>query len=90
MTVRAIASIRQAKPEAPAALPAVHSEALVGLPTEVAAVVSKAASGKRRVRLGEFLYRSGTPFIVCTWCVRACSRRFCSIPKGASRSRGSI
>jgi CRP/FNR family transcriptional regulator len=44
---------------APAAAP---SEALVGLPGEVASVVAKAAAGKRRVRAGEFLYRAGTPF----------------------------
>lgn len=62
MSVRAVSSVRQVKPEAPAALQAVQPESLVGLPAEVAAVVAKAASGKRRVRLGEFLYRSGTPF----------------------------
>lgn len=62
MSVRAINSVRHAKPEAPAGLQAVQSEALLGLPSEVATVVAKAASGKRRVRLGEFLYRSGTPF----------------------------
>ena len=33
-----------------------------GLPGEVASVVGKAASGKRRIRAGEFLYRAGTPF----------------------------
>lgn len=67
MSVRAITSMRHAKPDAPQAAP---SEALVGLPIEVAAVVEKAASGKRRVRLGEFLYRSGTPFH-CLYAVRA-------------------
>lgn len=67
MSVRAITSMRHAKPDA---LQAAPSEALVGLPTEVAAVVEKAASGKRRVRLGEFLYRSGTPFH-CLYAVRA-------------------
>ncbi len=34
----------------------------LGLPNEVASVVSKAAAGKRRVRAGEFLYRAGSPF----------------------------
>ena len=42
--------------------PMVENEALVGLPGEVASVVSKLAAGKRRVRLGEFLFRAGTPF----------------------------
>lgn len=59
MPVQAVTTLRNVKTDTPAS-PA--PDALVGLPGEVASVVAKAACGKRRVRLGEFLYRSGTPF----------------------------
>lgn len=66
MSVRAIHTLRNVKTEAPAPLRAVPvslaTDSLIGLPGEVTSVVEKAASGKRRVRMGEFLYRSGTPF----------------------------
>lgn len=45
-------------------------EPLGSLPAEVAAIVSKLAQGKRRVRQGEFLYRSGAQFH-CLFVVRA-------------------
>ena len=38
------------------------SEPLGALPVEVAALISKLATSKRRVRMGDFLYRSGTAF----------------------------
>lgn len=66
MPVRAVPTLRNAKHETPAALhslpAAMVADTLVGLPGEVTSVVAKAASGKRRVRMGEFLYRSGNPF----------------------------
>jgi len=64
MSVRAIHTLRNVKSEKPAPLRAapVSMDVLIGLPSEVTSVVEKAASGKRRVRMGEFLYRSGTPF----------------------------
>ena len=37
-------------------------EPMESLPAEAAAVVAKVATGKRRLRAGDFLYRTGTPF----------------------------
>jgi CRP/FNR family transcriptional regulator, anaerobic regulatory protein len=63
MPASAVSPLRLPQAEMQPALPiAPGADALVGLPGEVASVVAKAACGKRRVRLGEFLYRSGTPF----------------------------
>ncbi|MCC6534710.1 MAG: helix-turn-helix domain-containing protein [Burkholderiales bacterium] len=66
MPAHAISPLRSVPAENSAGLrlvPAMaEAEPLLGMPGEVAAVVTKLASGKRRVRMGEFLYRSGTPF----------------------------
>jgi len=66
MPVRAVPALRSAKHESTTALQSVSNamaaDTLVDLPGEVTSVVAKAASGKRRVRTGEFLYRSGNPF----------------------------
>ena len=63
MSIRAVSPLTSpALDVQPGLRKAAENEALVGLPGEAASVVAKAAGGKRRVRLGEFLYRSGTPF----------------------------
>jgi CRP/FNR family transcriptional regulator len=67
MSVRATSALRASSADSATTslslvTPAGGSEPLAGFPSEVASVVSKLASGKRRVRLGEFLYRAGTPF----------------------------
>lgn len=67
MSVSAIPALRDTSLRAtPAALRVVptgpQDEPSSALPVEVAAVVSKLATGKRRVRQGEFLYRGGMPF----------------------------
>jgi CRP/FNR family transcriptional regulator len=63
MSVRAITPLRTAAAAAHSSTPvAIEAEMFSGLPGEVASVVAKAAAGKRRVRTGEFLFRSGTAF----------------------------
>jgi CRP/FNR family transcriptional regulator len=73
MPMQAIATLRT-NPPARAALRAVtplqSAEPLGTLPPEVAAIISQLAAGKRRLRQGESLYRSGAAFH-CIYVVRA-------------------
>ena len=66
MTNRAAATLRTVKADTTLGLHAVPTtqdgELLTGLPGDVASVVAKVATSKRRVRTGEFLFRAGTPF----------------------------
>lgn len=73
MPVQAIAILRsnlKGTPPLRAVAPATVSEPLGALPAEVAAFVSKLPECKRRVRQGEFLYRSGERFH-CVFVIRA-------------------
>jgi hypothetical protein len=65
MPVQAVSRLRSNPPAAPrlrAVTPEPNAEPTGTLPAEVAAIVSKLAGCKRRVRQGEFLYRSGAEF----------------------------
>lgn len=73
MPIQAISILRSTDTAAPrlrATVPATVSEPLGGLPAEAAAFVSKLPECKRRVRQGEFLYRSGERFH-CVFVIRA-------------------
>jgi CRP/FNR family transcriptional regulator len=73
MPVQALSRLRSNPPAAPqlrAVTAEPNAEPLDTLPAEVAAIVSKLAGCKRRVRQGEFLFRSGAEFH-CLYVVRA-------------------